>query len=201
MGNVKLNCSWHCFTRAISDVLYSFINSRLITNSNDWDVLGDMFRGCASRPYNKTGMYLFFYDLRGTISDPGWWWWWSSEPSFCTPAAAAAAPKVAQLATCRPIRQRRCRLRVCGAVNVGLNRRLIYREARPAAAAHPMSFWQPRRRPARPAKLRWSHRYVWVVIIRRTNWIVSAQRSTLFACRKPCAHSFETVLFQFVRSV
>jgi len=35
LGSAKLNCSWHCFTRAISDVLNSFINCRLITKSND----------------------------------------------------------------------------------------------------------------------------------------------------------------------
>jgi len=50
--SVKLNCSWHCFTRVISDVLNSFKNSRLITESNDW--VRVLFRGHASRPYNKT---------------------------------------------------------------------------------------------------------------------------------------------------
>ena len=34
LGNLKLNCSWHCITRAISDVLNSFINSSLITKSD-----------------------------------------------------------------------------------------------------------------------------------------------------------------------
>ena len=58
LGNAKLNCSWHCFIKAISDVLNSFINSRLITKSNDW--VWVLFRGHTSRPYNKTGTHLLF---------------------------------------------------------------------------------------------------------------------------------------------
>ena len=64
LGNMKLNCSWHCYTRAISDVLNSFINSRLMTKSNDW--VWVLIRGHASRPYNKTGMHLLFMSCNVT---------------------------------------------------------------------------------------------------------------------------------------
>jgi len=68
LGNVKLNCSWHCFTRVISDVLNSFINSRLITKSNDW--VSVLFRGHASKPYNKTAMHLLFMSCNVTSYCP-----------------------------------------------------------------------------------------------------------------------------------
>jgi len=45
LGNLKLNCCWHCFTRVLSDVLNSFINSRFCLGDilcfkaiqQDWD--------------------------------------------------------------------------------------------------------------------------------------------------------------------
>ena len=48
-GNVKLNCSWQCFTTVISGVLNSFINSRLMTKCNDW--LWVWFRGRVTVAY------------------------------------------------------------------------------------------------------------------------------------------------------
>ena len=55
-GQCEIELLLRCLTRAISDVLNSFINSRLITKSND--LVWVLFRGHVSRPYNKTGMHL-----------------------------------------------------------------------------------------------------------------------------------------------
>ena len=59
LGNVKLNCSWHCFTRATSDVLTSLINSRLTTKSNDWAWV--LFRGHASSRTTRLGCICFLW--------------------------------------------------------------------------------------------------------------------------------------------